>query len=123
MTTTSVSYADPNDPRGTPCDPLDPECELTIDVLFIYTSSFSQLLDHDARRVDLAVNQMMYEANLTLEQSVIPSPYRYRIAGVEELGYQERGSLKSDVIALRFDPRFQALKASTGADFVFMILS
>ncbi len=115
-------YANPNHEHYVECTELDPECELTIDILFIYTPFFFERLGYQTERVEQTVNRLIEDANKTLENSLLPRPYRYRVAGIESLAYTERGQLKSDVITLRMNPVVQSLKAVHGADVVFALL-
>ena len=110
-----VAHADPNQPNFMACSSLDPTCDFSLDVLFLYTPLFESLTN-TPEQITHAMERMVAEANHTLKQSILPDPYHIRIAGIERIDYLERDRLKSDLITLRLNPKVQALKREKSAD-------
>ena len=98
------------------CPAHDTDCDRNVDVLFFYTPSFAELFDGDLESITDVVNYTLFLANQSLENSFIPPDRRYRLMGIEEFPYVERGEQKSDLQWLRMNPYYQSRRKATGAD-------
>ena len=98
------------------CPEHDPECDRNIDVLVFYTPSYAEVFQGDLDAIGDVVNYVLFLANQSLENSFVPPDRRYRLLGVEEFPYVERGHQKSDLQWLRMNPYYQSRRRATGAD-------
>ena len=117
------------------CPILDPFCEETIDIVVFYTPAMSDFVTgdcnwgicDDGEGVDLQVIEEFVDeffsiANQTLENSLLPPNFRYRLLSIELFPYEERDNLKSDLMWLRNNPYFQSVRKSFGADVGLFLL-
>ena len=107
---------DPQNPDYSNCTSVDPFCEDMIDVVVFFTPSFYDLLGQDVSAVEEAIAHTLFVANDSLNNSMVPPHYRYRLVGVEMFPYEERDVLKADLVFLRNNPYYQARRKALGAD-------
>ena len=120
----NVSYAPllPGSSMGEPCGPTDPDCTQVIDVVIFYTPAFFALIDEDLDKLEDLMHHTIYMANQSLEQSMLAPTMRYRLLGAQRFEYEERDQLKSDLMWLRNNPHYQAVRRSWGADLGLFLL-
>jgi len=104
------------------CSILDPFCEETIDIVVFYTPAMSDFVTNDLQVIEEFVDEFFSIANQTLENSLLPPNFRYRLLSIELFPYEERDNLKSDLMWLRNNPYFQSVRKSFGADVGLFLL-
>ncbi|MEE2786586.1 MAG: M12 family metallo-peptidase [Myxococcota bacterium] len=103
-------------PHSLGCDERDPNCASTIDIIAYYTPAFLELVGDDLGAVEDRAFYSVHIANQALRNSMLPPQMRYRLIDIQSFPYQERDSLKSDLVYLRSLPHYQATRKSLAAD-------
>ena len=98
------------------CDERDPNCASTIDIIAYYTPAFLALVGGELSAVEDRAFYSVHIANQALRNSMLPPHMRYRLIDSSVISYQERDSLKSDLVYLRSLPHYQATRKSLAAD-------
>jgi hypothetical protein len=112
----------PGDPFGGSCGSVDPDCTQVVDVVIFYTPAFFAMINEDSAYLEGLASHVVFMANKSLEQSMLPPNMRYRFLGVQRFEYEERDQLKSDLMWLRNNAHYQSVRRSWGADLGLFLL-